>query len=258
MGRNHQSKPKKKLPPAVLGLLLLLACALTFGGFTAARYVLNWSSGEQMATAKKFYFTSDHLQAGDYPVYRISVPSAAEAKVAFSLRNFDPAGSVSETDVGYQYTVAVNSADREASGGSGSLTGGSKREQPITLALQEGDFVNGKATVRVVATASPYDQTLGGVFELYLPIQGATLSVRDAAGSNTLTMLVTTGAQAGTVELQWSDGDILPDSANFRFASATANSCTFYAEADAQYSFVFFKKNPSKVYSDGAFTLGGL
>ncbi len=257
MGRNHQSKPKKKLSPAVLGLLLLLACALTFGGFTAARYVLDWSSGDQMATAKKFYFTSDHLQAGDYPVYRISVPSPAEAKVAFSLRNFDPAGSVAETDIGYRYTVAVNSADRGDLGGSGSLTGGARQEQPITLALQESDFVNGKATVRVVAAASPYDQTLGGVFELYLPIQGATLSVQDAAGSNTLSMLVTTGAQAGAVTIRWNDAAILPDSANFRFESATANTCTFYAEADAQYSFVFFKSTPDRVYADGDFSIGG-
>lgn len=257
MRRNHQSKPKKKLSPAALGLLLLLACALTFGGFTAAKYVLNWSSGDQMATAKKSYFTSDHLQSGDYPVYRISVPAAAEAKVAFSLRNFDPAGNVSETDIGYQYAVSVNSVD-SAQGGSGSLTGGSKQEDPITLSLTEADFVNGKATVRVVATASPYDQIVGGVFELYLPIQGATLSVLDAAGSNTLTMLVTTGGRAGTVKLQWSDSSILPDSANFRFTQTTATSCTFYAEADAQYSFVFFKKNPSQVYSDGTFTIGGL
>lgn len=257
MGRNHQSKPKKKLSPAVLGLLLLLACALTFGGFTAAKYVLNWASGDQMATAKKFYFTSDHLQAGDYPVYRISVPSPEEAKVAFSLRNFDPAGSISETDISYQYTVTVNSAASNQ-GGSGSLTGRTSQEQPITLALKAADFINGKATVRVVATASPYDQTLGGVFELYLPIQGATLSVRDAAGSNTLTMLVTTGERAGTVTIQWNNSAILPDSANYRFTQTTATSCTFYAEADAQYSFAFFKADPSQVYSDGTFTLGGL
>lgn len=256
MNAKHE-KTNKKIPSLlIMGFLLLLACGICFGGFTAARYVLDRASGNQLASADRFYFTSDYLEEGDYPVYHISVPSWDEAAIQFQLRNYADEKRVSETDISYQCAVTVNGASDEDKAKTGALTLAnntpSQQEASVTIKdFNKDDFQSGKATVQVTATASPYAQTIGAIFELYLPIQGVEYSVSDAVGSNTLILLVTTGEKGGTVTIQYNQGNqsnVLPDNTNPLLKNITATSCTFQAEADAQYSFVFFKTDPKQIY----------
>lgn len=247
-----RQRDKKKLSGLTLVCLLLSATAvLSLTAVTAARYVQQWKPAPAQADAKDFYFTSDLLTDGDTPVYQLSNFVPGTSTISFQLRNYADALRVSESNVAY--TVAATGLPNTT--GTIAQSGSAGQSNEVALAVPATSFANGKATVRVTAqSTAPYAQTLEAVFELYqkISIGAVTHEVYDAAGSNTVTLTVTTRDEAGTISIT-PPGGVYPDRTDSRLASGNS----FNANANAQYSFVFFKSNPATTYAASSFGVSG-
>lgn len=236
----------------VVWVLLIVACVvvLSFAAVTGAKYVLQWSKGVAQADAKAFYFTSDLLTEGDTPQYQLANFVPGTSTIDFTLRNYTDELRVSEADI--VYTVSATGLSNTS--GTIVQNGSTGVNQSVSLTVPASAFTNGKATIRVTASAaSPYAKTLSAVFELYQKIDSVSYSVYDASGSNTVTLTVTTDDKAGTVNIAYPSG-ALPDRTDSRLSFGTG-TCSFNAEANAQYSFVFFKTSPSEAFSTSDFAV---
>lgn len=242
----HTKRDKKMSRAGLICLLLLVAAVLLFAGITTARYVMEWSSGTTQADAKDFYFISDLLTSGDTPVYQLSDFVPGTSTITFTLRNYADSLRVSEANI--DYTITTDNASVTHSGGTITKSDTTGVDETVTISVPTAAFTNGTATIRVTATStSPYSQSLAAVFELYQRLDDITVTVHDAAGSNTLTLLVTTNDEGGTVSLSI-PANVLPDSTDNRL-TISGSTCSFNAVANAQYSFTFFKTAPTNTYT---------
>lgn len=238
-----------------LGIVCLVLCilaVLALAGVTAAKYVQQWKPGHMQADAADFYFTSDLLMPGDTPVYQLSNCVPDTSAIRFSLRNYADELRISEKTVRYTVTC-TNGVSGTAGSIETNVTGGGV-DEPVELTVPAGSFFDGKATVRVTAVSSPYAETLEAVFELYETLTGVDYTVYDAVDSNTVTLTVTTKGSHGTVNITPPSG-ALPDRTDVRLTDS-GSGCSFNANAYAQYSFVFFKTNPSAVFAKTNFIVG--
>lgn len=237
-------------------LIFLVLCVLTVislnGIVTVSKYVLHLNAYRQ-ADAKAFYFTSDLLSAGDTPVFQIVNFVPGTSTIRFYLRNYSDALHVSETDI--SYTISTGNASVAGATGTVAQNGTTLVNHPVTLAVPQGAFSNGKATIRVTATANmPYTATLSAVFELYERNTNVRYTVYDTTGNNTVTLTVTTGDNTETLHIVF-PAAIYPDPTDSRLTVESATACRFSAVANGQYSFVFFKSNPSLTYSVSDFSV---
>lgn len=247
---------KRQTPPGV-GLVCLIVSVIALFSLTAvttARYMLQWKPAPMLADAQDFYFTSDLLTAGDTPVYPLSNFVPGQSKIRFTLRNYADELRVSEADI----TFTVTATGLSTTSGTIARNGSTGVDQVVELDVPDTAFSGGMATIRVTATATaPYEQVLAAQFELYkqIDISAVTWEVYDAANSNTITLTITTRGQSGTIAITPPTG-VLPDRTN-NLLAFNGSTCSFNANANAQYSFVFFKTAPSAAFQSGNFTVTG-
>ena len=248
---------QKKKKPLRWGLICLVLCILTVVSFngiaTLSKYVLSLSTYRQ-ADAKAFYFTSDLLAAGDTPVFQIANFIPGTSTISFNLRNYSDELHVSESAVAY--TITTDNPNVTGAPGTVALNGTSPVNQPVSLSVPSTAFTSDKVTIRVTAVSTaPYSTTWSAVFELYRKTVDADFSVYDAIDNNTVTLTITTGDDSGTVNIGF-PATLYPDRTDGRLTAVGTTVCSFSAAANAQYSFVFFKSDPSSVYSVTAFSVG--
>ena len=70
-------------------------------------------------------------------------------------------------------------------------------------------------------------------------------NVSDASGSPNLKLTVTTAEFSGSVTISWPEG-VLPDNTDPLLENASGNSCTVTLEKYSEYTFQFFKTDPSQ------------
>ena len=248
----HARKRRKQKHPRRSAVLLVLVAVvlLSLAAVTTARYVLQWKSNINQVDAANFYFTSDHLSADDVPVYQLGDFKPGESEITFTLQNFVDEERCSEKEI--QYTVAAHSTKGDVITKNGSI-GVDTKTATVNLTVSEDYFVNGKATVTVTAeSTAPYSETLSAVFVLYQHITTVSHTVYDSADSNRLMLYVTTGDQAGTVTIT-APANVIFDRIDKRLENISGNTCTFNANANAEYSFAFFKQDPQKTYATSDF-----
>lgn len=244
----------KSLRWGVVYLVMCIVTALSFSGIaTVSKYVLSVDTYRQ-ADAKAFYFSGDLLVEGDTPVYQIANFVPGTDTIDFNLRNYEDAFHVSETDI--TYTITTNNASVIGETGSIALNGTTSVDKTISLSVPAAAFTGKTATIRVTATANtPYTTTLAAVFELHRRSTDIQYSVYDAENNNTVTLTVTTGDDAENLTVSFPTA-VFPDRTDGRLTFDGSNpSCSFAANANAQYSFVFFKSNPLIRYATSDFSV---
>lgn len=213
-------------------LLIVLAFAVSMFALVWAKYISR-EKKDTVVAAKAFYFESDLLteKGATYTL------APGTTKIDIVLKNYADDLRWSEVDVRYDVT----------------LNGSAVQEQ---LILKTGKQENSKVTITgltpgtytVVAKAtSPYSKTLKATFVIPATTGGVYYSVSDAAGSPVLRLTVRTEDYAGNVTLSWPTG-VSPDNTDPLLAGATGTSCTVRFENDSEYTFLFFKSDPSQVY----------
>lgn len=220
---------KKRL----FGILALLAAValLSFGGFTAARYVLQQQQ-DGAATAQKFYFTSDYLKEGTENATYFIDPKTHSFQVA--LYNTADLQRYASTNI--QYTVTETGAKVEDST-NGTLNGkkGSAAQVTITPTVDKGEF-----TVTAQATA-PYQKTLTATFKLAL---GNQYKVEDATGNTAAMLTITCIDDGGQILLSLPSG-VVPDATDGR-VTPEGNGYKFKAPDSGVYSLVLLKTDKNK------------
>ena len=197
----------------------------------------------------EFYFTSDYLNEGVLPEYKIYGDS-----VAFEIRNYMDSFRVNDSDIAY----TVSATDGTLSSEGGTLTGGTAGSDTITLTYSGEE----KEIIVTVTSSSPYVKELKAKFVFIKPV--LRYEITDSVGSYYAELYIHTANEAKTVTVNWDKAKLLIDETNdFVFGNLTAekNSASVSIPAHTTVKIAFFKTDITKDYSyaltkfDGTITM---
>lgn len=231
----YQKNPKKRvLSVFSTCMLAVLVLAVGLTAFVWAKYT-SQQEKDTVVAAKAFYFESDLLSETN-PTYTLTPGTKT---ISFRLKNHADDLRYSDVNISYEVTATARTTK------TGSLTGGNKSSTEVKLEnLTAGTYT---VTARAV---SPYTKTLKATFVIPAADNDISYSVSDAAGSPVLRLTVRSGDYSGKVNITWPAG-ISPDNTDPLLKSAVnVSSVSIDFTNDSEYTFVFFKNTPSKVYSE--------
>lgn len=276
----QNAKQNMRCRGKLLPVLLLLCVALTLTlSFALAKYAQSADMDtSQEADAAKFYFTSDLLveetaeRSSEEVIHHISYFDFNAATFPIELYNFKDELNVSQADITYNLECWVGQNVKITE----NLT--LKADQngaPVTetIILTEGTHfpeITGDTTmiVRAVAT-EPYDKVLTATFQMHWFDDSITLSVNDSEGSNAALVTLETGILGGAgtasryVMITYPNG-LIADVVDSRFSDPnttidgdddhyTVKTTALYG--DNRYTFIFYKTDPTQVYTADKFTV---
>lgn len=237
----------------------MLIIGITIGsiliGGTLAKYIED-KQQEAVYAASSFYFKSDLLtEQTDMPTY--TYPKGQDT-ITLQLQNFEDALRFSEVDITYEVeitdtngTKVVNTLGTEMNRQTGILKKGSQQTDNITFS----DLPSGTYVIKAHAM-QPYAKTVQAQFVIEEANTNITYHVSDAQGSAVLQVTIVTQDYAGNVYMSWPEG-VIPDNTNPKLRTVdTANmqgSTTIAFEANAEYTFSFFKTDPNRKYAKEEF-----
>lgn len=244
---DHKKRVRLALTGGVLVvvLMVILVVRVFVGNGLWAKYLYE-EEQESLYIAENFYFESDYLVEptggvdGHYKVKEgVDEISVTLCNYADELRN-------SEVDI--DYTVTLNRTEGVAKTEKGTLVKNQKSEAVITFSdLSAGTYT-------VTASSTPYGKTLQATFEVRDAVSELHYSVNDSKGSPFLEVVVTNMDYEGDVFISLPAG-VRPDNTDPLMEAAKENSCTVKMESYSSYTFLFFKDDPSQVYSASDITL---
>lgn len=236
-------KKKITLPPAAWIGFALAAILFLFNGYTISKYVFQ-QKAEPLFVAKNFYFESDMLKASTETMPTYTLQTGVNS-INFTIRNYPDDLRQSECEITYKVTCKSGEESKEQIG---SFTTVKTSEE-----IKFEDLAAGTYTVTARAT-SPYTKTLQAKFVISAENNGIEYDVNDAVGSPTLNVVVRTADYSGAATFEWPN-TVLPDNTDPLFETATGNSHTVKLESYSEYSFRFFKPDPSKKYTKNEITV---
>lgn len=225
-------------------VLLAAAVIVAVGGISSymAKYA-HKQTGEQNATSEEFYFTSDLLTSDGKKTYDLPVGTTS---ITFELRNYaDDLRSTNDT-IAYTYTVTDETGSKVADG-TGSIASGDKKSSSIAISnLSAGTY-----TVTAAST-SPYAQTLSAKFTIAPENTELNTKVEDSSGSPYAVLTVSTQEYEGAVTVSWPAG-VIPDQTQDDFKGVSGSDGGSITKKGvgkySSYTFRFFKKDASKIYT---------
>ena len=238
---------KKKITVAVISVISALTLML---GIAPALAKYTTEQGKQSEIhSDEFYFTSDYLNEGVLPEYKIYGDS-----VAFEIRNYMDSFRVNDSDIAY----TVSATDGTLSSEGGTLTGGTAGSDTITLTYSGEE----KEIIVTVTSSSRYVKELKAKFIFAESVM--RYEITDSVGSYYAELYIYTGDTAQPVTVNWDKAKLLIDETNdFVFGNLTAekNSASVSIPAHTTVKIAFFKTDITKDYSyaltkfDGTITM---
>ena len=238
---------KKKITVAVISVISALTLML---GIAPALAKYTTEQGKQSEIhSDEFYFTSDYLNEGVLPEYKIYGDS-----VAFEIRNYMDSFRVNDSDIAY----TVSATDGTLSSEGGTLTGGTAGSDTITLTYSGEE----KEIIVTVTSSSRYFKELKAKFSFAESVM--RYEITDSVGSYYAELYIYTGDTAQPVTVNWDKAKLLIDETNdFVFGNLTAekNSASVSIPAHTTVKIAFFKTDITKDYSyaltkfDGTITM---
>ena len=238
---------KKKITVAVISVISALTLML---GIAPALAKYTTEQGKQSEIhSDEFYFTSDYLNEGVLPEYKIYGDS-----VAFEIRNYMDSFRVNDSDIAY----TVSATDGTLSSEGGTLTGGTAGSDTITLTYSGEE----KEIIVTVTSSSRYVKELKAKFIFAESVM--RYEITDSAGSYYAELYIYTGDTAQTVTVNWDKAKLLIDETNdfvFGKLNAEKNSASVSIPAHTTVKIAFFKTDITKDYSyaltkfDGTITM---
>lgn len=220
-------------------LLMLVLVTVNVGVF--AKYVFQQTE-EPLIRAKAFYFQSDLLEVphknGEYPHHTLM---AGTETITFHLYNYPDALRTSEVDIAY--TAKLMKTDRtELATKTGTILI-DERTETVTIGetLAAGTYL-------VEVSSAPYETILKAEFVIPDLSTAVTYTVSDTEDSPVLHLTVRTTDYAGQVKLSWC-ADVLPDNTDPLMADASGTEHTVILATDSEYTFVFYKTDPTQKYT---------
>ncbi len=237
--------------------LLLLIIPIIFLTGSVAKYIKE-KNAELVYEAKSFYFESDLLSNNTKALaYTYDV---GNDEITINLNN--NIDDLRYSDVDIKYTVSIKDAQgnqvKDKNGDilediTGKLSNNSIDSKKITFEnLPAGKYI-------VVAKATePYEKTLQASFVLKSRNDAVEYNVSDSANSPVLQLTVKTTDYKGDVKITW-PANIVPDNTDSKFANVNSGysggNIIIPFEANSEYTFQFFKKQPSMSYGKTSFVV---
>lgn len=255
--RHRKTEKKKGSALATLCILTLLAFVLSTGAVSLARYALELRE-EDVATAAPFYFTSDCLSADDPPPHTVlTAPASGDTvEIKLNLSNYIDDLRYSGETINYSYAlyVEINGTLSMVSAlQTGELTGGSKKDNQITLLAERSDLEVGPVTVIAKAT-KPYEKELKGTFGFAEgEVTGLQKDVREENGAVVLELIgnIPSGKR---VEITWPE-ELIPDRSCELFDDIDGNFANVFGMGDGRCALIFLKTDPDASYEASDFTV---
>lgn len=237
--RKHQSQHNRIswLWATFVCVAILVA---SLGVFTLAKYVSTESS-QNVYVAKSFYFESDLLapESESMPMYTLK---AGVDEITVCVMNYPDELRVSESEI--RCDVLLTPQEGASIQKTVVLAANVREAKTVTFE----DLPSGTYTV-TATSVSPYASTLQGQFTVVALDMEVEFSVNDSEKSPFLQVVVTTTDYQGEISIAWPKG-VVPDNTDPLLANAKGNSCTVSVAAYSQYTFMFYKNNPDKNYTD--------
>lgn len=215
-----------------------------------AKYV-NLNDKDLNIEAEEFYFTSNLLEmpstGGTFPEYTLGI---GVDKINFSLNNFEDDLRINSDDITYEIVVK-DSSDNVVYNNNGTIiANGNKNTQNYEVSsLSAGIYVV------EVTSLSPYSKTLKGRFILQDTNEDINYSVSDGLGSTIVMLTISVTDYSGNINIAWPVG-VLPDNSDPLMAGAIdCSNYTIYFNSYSEYTFIFFKTDSSKVYTNSDFII---
>lgn len=230
-----RKNPKKRYGMVAWTAYILVAVMVLLGGYSIAKYVTRQES-EPVMVAKNFYFYSDMLRNPTEGIPQYTLQTGADT-VSITLMNYPDGLRTSQVDISCVVTLTGEEVEQEQT-----LTLDKNVQDQKTVEFS--DLAPGTYMVTAVAT-EPYTQTLKAYFTVVGGSEEISYNVSDASGSPNLKLTVTTAEFSGSVTISWPEG-VLPDNTDPLLENASGNSCTVTLEKYSEYTFQFFKTDPSQ------------
>lgn len=253
-------KGKKGLINRILAALcftMALVLLLSGLGATLAKYIRQ-DSKPGTAAAMLFYFESEELD-GEYHTAAVNT-GTGEAQITVSLSNYlsENEEDTRCTQRDTQYNCWAYWADDsyrtpiEGTEQSGTLSGGTKTKDDLTIRLKESDFGESRdRVVTVVAqSTSPYAKTLMAEFGLSEKANELQWNVEEQENA---VVLEIAGGSGGPVTVTWPDS-LLADPYNELLQGVSGNSVTFAPQPGTRYALTFLKESAG-TYNEEDFTV---
>ena len=253
--KKHQKNKYNIKTEFNLNKLLIILIPVALIGVTAAKYVKE-SSVEIIYEAKNFYFESYVLSNNTDP--RAYTYEIGNDTISFDLKNNIDDLRASEVDIEFVATITdiqgntVQDKNGEiVNEQTGTLYSSSIDSQEIEFKnLPSGNYL---ITAKAV---TPYEKTLTATFVLTEKDEEIRYEVHDTVNSPILQLTIITEDYSGDLQINWEKG-VAPDSTNSKFTSVDtgyeAGSEVVTFEANSEYTFQFFKEEPSLVYTNENF-----
>lgn len=241
-------------------LIISFVIFLGFFSYSLAKYISNRRQ-DFLYEANAFYFESNYLN--DIASVKSYTLETGIDYVEFNIQN--NIDQLRYSDVTINYTVTLTDLEgNPVQDKSGSIV------SPITSTLTKGSirtnthrFSNLQDGIYVVNAVStrPYAKTIRGNFIIENNNTTISYSVTDTASSPILQLTVNTNDYAGNIRITWPAG-VTPDNTNPLFTDVTSgytsSSKVISVVKNGEYTFQFFKQNPSSVFVKENFTVGGV
>lgn len=241
-------------------LIILFVIFLGFFSYSLAKYIDNRNKN-LLYEAQAFYFESNYLND-------IASVKSYTLETGIDYIEFDIKNNIDElrySDVTISYTVTLTDLEGNSVQDKSGVT-----VSPITSTLTSGSitknthrFSNLKDGVYVVNASSkkPYTKTIKANFIITNNNTNISYSVTDTASSPILQLTVNTNDYKGNIKITWPNG-VTPDNTNSLFSDVTSgyssSSKVINVVKNGEYTFQFFKQNPTTVFVKENFTVGGV
>lgn len=238
---------KMKYVFIVLSIISILTCVAVP---VLAKYIKE-KENELEIRAKKFYFTSDLLEE---PSTHVAIPEYMLGKgvnvISFTLNNFEDDLRFTTSDIKYEMIV-VDSNNFTVYDKTGTITGGNEKQ---SVSFNTPELVAGTYIVTVESTF-PYSKCLKAKFIVQEIDENITYTVSDGVSSTVVMLTISVNDYSGNINIKWPNG-VSPDNSDPLLSGAiNCDNYTVYFNSYSEYTFVFFKNDSSKVYSDTDFVV---
>lgn len=250
-------KRNRKYKKTVGAVVILLCIVMMLSGYAAAKYKFQ-KTEEPLYTAEAFYFESDLLS--DSQIVPAYTYSGGADSIRISLFNYADKLRYSEGDISYR--VALTGSDGQqvlnTSGDAvGDVTGTITAGEANTTVIEFSELPAGSYLVTAAAEGK-YQKVLKGNFTLSAVDKEIAYTVSDSEGSPVLLLTVTAKDYSGDIVISWPSG-VAPDSTDPYFEAVdrgyNGGSCKIAFANNSEYTFRFFKKEPSSVYDNSGFSV---
>lgn len=250
---------KKKFSKKSHGVrkLILLAIPIIFIGTTLAKFSSN-TNQDVVFEAKNFYFESDLLHDATNPISYTYQKGVDEISVILK-NNID---EYRFSDVEIEYKVQITDQEGNSVNDKNGVKVEAQEGKLSNTKIIENEikFSNLPTGIYVVKAEAikPYTKTLQAIFTITNREEEIIYEVNDEENSPIVYVTMKTIDYSGNILIAWPSG-VYPDSTNSFFENTETGvgggTTTISFNSNSEYSFQFFKNNPTTVYTKNDFII---